>query len=139
MEEKEKENEYEKKIFIVNDDKLLLEMYALKFKDEGFWVTQAFGSVDAIEKLRGGIVPDIILLDVTAPVMESIDLLGIIRNENLVPSADVIILSNDAKPIFDEKARALGVKGYVSKVSATPAQIVQGVVAILNTTDSSFK
>jgi ActR/RegA family two-component response regulator len=39
-----------KKIFIVDDDKFLLDMYTFKFKEKCFDVVQAFGSVDALNK-----------------------------------------------------------------------------------------
>lgn len=112
-------------------------MYSLKFKDEGFDVVPAFGGVDAIEKLRGGIMPDVMVLDITPPVMDSIDLLRIIRTENLAPGAKVIILSNEDRSITDENSRALGVSGYVKKSIATPAQIVQGAIKILTTAETS--
>lgn len=126
-----------KKIFIVNDDKLLLDMYELKFKEEGFEVIPAFGSIDAIEKLRGGIVPDVILLDVTPPVMDSFELLGIFRSENLAPHAKVVVLSNVNLPTTDERSRALGISGYVLKTSTTPTQVAQDVMGILDTIASS--
>lgn len=125
------QNQSEKKIFIVNDDKSLLDMYSLKFKEEGFDVIPAFGSVDALEKLHGGIVPDAILLDITAPIMDSLDLLAIIRSEKLIPESKVIILSNNIETAFDEKCRSLGVNGCIAKISATPTQVVQKVVEIL--------
>lgn len=125
-----------KKILIVNDDKLLLDMYVLEFKGQGFHVTPAFGGIDAIEKLRGGIVPDAILLDVSAPVMDSHELLGIIRDEKLVPSAKVIIFSNEQRPSFDETSRELGISGYVVTTAMTPAEVAQRVVDILRGTDT---
>lgn len=122
----------EKKIFIVNDDKQLLDMYSLEFKAQGFDVVPAYGSVDAIEKLRGGIEPGVILIDVTAPIMDSIELLEIIRAEKLSPDAKVVILSNESRSTLDEKSRALGVNGYIEKTSTTPAQVVQDVQEIKN-------
>ena len=112
-------------------------MYELKFNEIGFDVIPAFGSIDAIEKLRGGIVPDVMLLDVTAPVMDSFELLGIFRSENLAPRAKVVILSNINLPTTDERSRALGISGYLLKTSTTPTQVAQDVVGILNTITSS--
>ena len=106
-------------------------MYGIEFKGKGFDVTPAFGGVDAIEKLRGGIVPDAILFDVESPVMDSYDILKIIREENLVPESKVIILSNEPGTVLDEKSRALRISGYVHKKSTLPSQIVQDVFDIL--------
>ena len=120
-----------KKIFIVDDDKFLLDMYTFKFKEKGFDVIQAFGSVDALNKLKGGISPDVILLDVVMPAMDGFELLSIIKKENLVPNAKVIILSNLGQPTDVEKGRSLGAAGYVIKASATPSEVVEKVVVVL--------
>lgn len=121
-----------KKIFIVDDDKFLLDMYTFKFKEKGFEVIQAFGSVDALDKLKGGIVPDIILLDVVMPAMDGFELLGLIKERGLAPNAKVIILSNLGQPADVEKGRALGASGYVVKASATPSEVVEKVIKVLD-------
>lgn len=120
-----------KKIFIVDDDKFLLDMYTFKFKEKGFDVVQAFGSIDALNKLKGGIIPDVMLLDVVMPAMDGFELLGLIRSEKLAEGAKVIILSNLGQPSDIEKGRALGANGYVIKASATPSEVVEKVLAVL--------
>ena len=121
-----------KKIFSVDDDKVLLYMYTFKFKEKGFEVIQAFGSVDALDKLKGGIVPDVLLLDVVMPAMDGFELLALIRERELAPTAKVIILSNLGQPTDIEKGRSLGANGYVIKASATPSEVVEKVLKVLN-------
>lgn len=121
-----------KKIMIVDDDKFLLDMYTLKFREKGFDVIQAFGSVDAVSKLKGGVVPDIMLIDVVMPAMDGFELLGLIKNEKLAPEAKTIVLSNLGQPEDIEKGRALGANGYVIKASATPSEVVEKVVTVLS-------
>ena len=121
-----------KKIFIVDDDKFLLDMYTFKFKEKGFEVVQAFGSVDALGKLKGGIIPDVMLLDVVMPIMDGFELLGLIKKENLAPNAKVIVLSNLGQPADIEKGRTLGANGYVIKASATPSEVVDKVMLVLS-------
>lgn len=121
-----------KKIFIVDDDKFLLDMYTFKFKEKGFDVVQAFGSVDALDKLKGGITPDVLLLDVVMPTMDGFELLGVIRERGLTPKSKVIILSNLGQAADIEKGRSLGAQGYVIKASSTPSEVVEKVLAVLN-------
>ncbi len=128
-----------KKIFIVDDDKFLLDMYTFKFKEKGFDVVQAFGSVDALNKLKGGIIPDIMLLDVVMPTMDGFELLSIIKNEKLAPNAKVIVLSNLGQPTDVEKGRNLGANGYVIKASATPSEVVEKVMTVLGGGESFAK
>ncbi len=128
-----------KKIFIVDDDKFLLDMYTFKFKEKGFDVVQAFGSVDALNKLKGGIVPDIMLLDVVMPTMDGFELLNIIKSEKLAPDAKVLVLSNLGQPTDIEKGRSLGANGYVIKASATPSEVVEKVMTVLGGGESFAK
>ena len=126
------QNQQPKKIFIVDDDKFLLDMYTFKFKEKGFEVVQAFGSVDALSKLKGGITPDVMLLDVVMPAMDGFELLALIRERGLATTAKVIILSNLGQPSDIEKGRSLGANGYVIKASATPSEVVEKVLKVLN-------
>ena len=51
-----------RKIFIVDDDSFLLDMYALKFSQNNFEVYTGVSGVQAVEKLKGGLHPDCWLL-----------------------------------------------------------------------------
>ena len=68
----------------MDDDKFLLDMYSYKFKEKGFEVTQALSGKDALSKLKVGISPDIILLDIVMPAMDGFEILALIKSENLL-------------------------------------------------------
>ncbi|MGB2580661.1 MAG: response regulator [Minisyncoccia bacterium] len=132
--------EIPKKILIVDDDKFLLDMYTYKFKEKGFDVIQAFGSLDAYDKLKKeGITPDVMLLDVVMPAMDGFELLTLIKSENLAPNAKVVMLSNLGQPSDIERGRSLGAKGYVVKASATPTEVVEKVLIVLGGEESFAK
>ena len=120
-----------KKILITDDDKYLLDMYTLKFKEKGFEVIQALGSLDALSKLKSGISPDILLMDVVMPNMDGLELLAVVKNENLAPQAKIVVLSNLGQPSDIEKGRSLGIHGYIIKASATPSEVVEKVTIVL--------
>lgn len=130
------EQDQKKKIMIVDDDKFLLDMYTFKFNEKGFEVNQTLGSVEALNKLRGGAKLDVILLDLVMPTMDGFELLDLIKKEKLSPEAKVIILSNLGQPADIEKARALGANGYVIKASATPSEVVDKVMIVLSGKES---
>src|SRR3990167_6481521 len=81
------------KILIIDDDEFLLDMYAVKFKEEGFEVETARGGKEASDKIKGGASPEVVLLDVVMPGMDGFELLETIRKENLIPAAKIIILA----------------------------------------------
>ncbi|MFA5996931.1 MAG: response regulator [Candidatus Paceibacterota bacterium] len=120
-----------KKIFIIDDDKYLLDMYTVKFAEQGFEVTQAVGSIDALTRLKEGNIPDLLLLDVVMPTMDGFELLAVIKKENLAPSCKIVMLSNLGQPSDIERGRSLGAHGYIIKASATPAEVVEKATIVL--------
>jgi CheY-like chemotaxis protein len=121
-----------KKILIVDDDSFLLDMYALKFSKSNFSVSTALGPESALEKLRGGLSPEIILLDIMMPVMDGFELLAKIKEENISPNSIVIFLSNRGQPSDVAQAESLGASGYIIKASTTPSEVIEKVVSIIN-------
>jgi len=118
------------KIFIVDDDKFLLDMYSMKFTENRFDVEIAFGSMEALGKLEGGAMPDIILLDIVMPTMDGFELLAEIKKRKLAENAVIIILSNLGQQEDIEKGVQLGADGYIIKASSTPTEVVNKVLEI---------
>ena len=121
-----------KKILIVDDDSFLLDMYALKFSKSNFSVSTALGPESALEKLRDGLYPQVILLDIMMPVMDGFELLKKIKEENISPDSIIIFLSNRGQPSDVTQAEALGAAGYIVKASCTPSEVIEKVVNIIN-------
>jgi two-component system, chemotaxis family, chemotaxis protein CheY len=117
---------------LVDDDKFLLDMYRKKFEASGVTVDVAVGSSEALTKLRGGAKPDILILDIIMPMMDGLELLETIRNEKLVPEATVIMLTNESDREKIEKAKSLGIKGYIVKATSIPSEVVEEALKIAN-------
>jgi len=123
-----------KKILIIDDDSFLLDMYALKFSKSNFSVSTALGPESALEKLRNGLSPEIILLDIMMPVMDGFELLTKMREENISPNSIIIFLSNRGQPSDITQAETLGASGYIVKASSTPSEVIDKVINIINNT-----
>jgi CheY-like chemotaxis protein len=98
------------KVLIIDDDKFLLDMYSMKFSEKEFMVEVAFGSMEALEKLKGGNHPDIILLDIVMPTMDGFELLQEIKNQNLAPEAVISKYVGGSIPILGDFQKILGSK-----------------------------
>ncbi len=129
--------ESKKKILIVDDDSFLLDMYALKFNQSNFAVTTALGPELALEKLRGGAHPEIILLDIVMPVMDGFELMEKMKEESLAPEAIRIILSNRGQPSDIARGESLGAAGYIVKASSTPSEVIAKVTEIISNTKAN--
>ena len=120
----------QKKILIVDDDTFLLDMYALKFSQSGFTVTSALGAMPALEKLRGGFIPDILVTDIVMPVVDGFEMLEKMKQENLAQTSVKVILSNRGQESDIKRGAELGVSGYIVKASTTPSEVVAQVTQI---------
>ena len=119
-------------IMLVDDDKFLLDMYCKKFERDGAEVSVAVGPEDALSKLRGGLKPEILVLDIIMPGMDGIELLEAIRKEKLAPDATVVMLTNESNRERIEKAQTLGIKGYIVKATTIPTEVVAKIKEIAN-------
>lgn len=122
-----------KHILIVDDDSFLLDMYALKFSQAGYDVTIALGATPALEKLREGFVPDIILMDIVMPVIDGFEFLEKMRAEGLAPKAARIVLSNRGQEADMARAKDLGATGFIVKAATTPQEVLAKVADIIST------
>lgn len=120
-----------KKILIVDDDNFLLDMYALKFSQSNFEVYTASNGVEAIDKLKGGLTPDLILMDIIMPEMDGFEMLEKINKDNLSPKSIKIILSNKSEQHDIDRGNELGVSGYIVKANSTPREVIEQVESIL--------
>ncbi len=113
------------RIFLTDDDRFLLDLYAMKFKNAGHEVNTFSGAEELLATLRkGGEKPDAILLDIIMPGMDGFQALSAIRKEELAKGAKVIILSNQGQDADLEKAKQLGADGYIVKASAIPSEVL---------------
>jgi CheY-like chemotaxis protein len=119
-----------KLVYLIDDDSFLLDMYALKFKECGLPVEAINDAAAAVEKIRQGAKPDIILVDIIMPGMNGFDFLETLKKENLVPNAQRIVLSNQGQQEDIDRAMKLGAMGYIIKASAIPSEVCEKVILI---------
>ncbi len=121
-----------KKILIVDDDGFLLDMYAFKFSQNNFEVYTALGGAEAIKKLKEGLNPSIILMDIIMPGMDGFEMFERINTEKLSPDSAKIILSNKGQQEDIDRGTELGASGYIIKVNSTPVEVIEKVLKILS-------
>lgn len=124
------------KVLLVDDDKFLIDMYSLKFKQNGLEVETVLGGQEALDKIRENDNFDVILLDLIMPVMDGFSLLENIRKEKLAKKSAVIILSNQGQQSDIDRADKFSVDGYIIKASTIPSEVLSRVVEIA---DKKFK
>ena len=131
---KEKNNgeKHSKKILVVEDDQLLLDLCCKKLQKEGFDVDIAIDGNTALEKIISN-KPDLILLDLVLPGIDGFEILKKIRedSDDKIKKIPVIILSNLGQESDIEKGKKLGATDYLIKASVTMEEIVKKVKDLL--------
>lgn len=111
-----------KKVLIVDDEQMLLEIVEAYLKKEGYQVSIAFDGKDALEKFNTT-CPDLVILDLMLPYLSGEEICQAIRRESRIP---IIMLT--AKVQEDDKINGLnlGADDYITK-PFSPRELVARV------------
>jgi DNA-binding response OmpR family regulator len=121
-----------KKILLVDDDRFLLDMYALKFGKAGYDVRTADSTDGGLKILHEeGYVPDIMLVDIVMPGMDGLELVSTARKERLAPDAIVCMLTNQGSSDDISRAKKLNVDSYIVKATTIPSEVLREVEKII--------
>jgi len=118
------------KIILVDDDKFLLSMYSMKFSREGLDVNAFNDPTEALEKIKGGLTADIVIVDVVMPVMDGIELLGKIREGKYLTDSVFVVLSNQGQQSDIDRAKQYGIHGYIVKATTIPSEVLREIIKI---------
>ena len=102
------------RVLIVDDEPLFVEMLEVMLDAEGDiqLVGKAQDGKEALE-LASKLEPDVIVMDISMPVMDGIDATRAIRDHD--PNASVLILTGGASVTEIDDARKAGAGGYLTK------------------------
>ncbi len=113
-----------KKILIIEDEKVLAEMYHDTFVKAGFNVISAVESKEAL-KITKKEKPNLIILDLLLPRESGLFFLEWLKKDPEIATIPVIIFTNYDGVEARRKAIDLGVKDYLIKSDFTPQQFVE--------------
>lgn len=91
--------------------------------DEGFAVVTAGNGVQALEQMRDGVRPSVILLDIALPVMNGIEFLRARRLRPFASRTPVLLLSGMGDDLHGLLGERLDVRGFLRKPIDAPRLI----------------
>ena len=117
------------KILMVDDHTIFRSGFAKLLSDvEEFQVVGETGnSIETLEVLNSGLLPDVMTLDINLAGENSLDLIGQFRE--LAPNLAILVLSMYPKEQFADAAFRAGANGYLSK-DASPSELFNAISAI---------
>jgi DNA-binding response OmpR family regulator len=118
------------KVLLVEDDKMIGNIYRNKFSVEGFKVEIASDGQEGLDLVKS-FKPDVVILDLMLPKMSGVELLTAIRNLADCQKLPVIVFSSTYLSATVQEAWKAGATKCLSKGSCSPAQLVKLVQSIL--------
>ncbi|MBZ1356397.1 MAG: response regulator [Candidatus Nealsonbacteria bacterium] len=115
-----------KKILIIEDEEILLNLLQKKLTQEGYEVTIAKDGVDGIEEVRKEI-PDLILLDIIMPRMGGFEVMKELQKDRSFSKIPIIIISNSGQPVELDLAQKLGARDWLIKTDFDPQEVLDKV------------
>ncbi len=115
------------KIFLVDDDELIVMMLSRALKGAGYEVFTDLGSLDVVDIISSR-DPDIIMLDIDMPGLKGMDVLQEVKKKL---SVEVVMLTGDETAETAVKAMKLGAADYITK----PFSMDEVKIIIGNTMD----
>lgn len=111
-----------KSILIVEDEKLLRDVYELLLRSQGYSVFTAVNGQEGMRQLQTH-HPNLVLLDLFMPVMDGKEFMRRIHLQDY-PGTKVIIYSNLSDSQTETELLALGASEFILKSSMTPQDLV---------------
>lgn len=118
-----------KKVLIVDDDREWNLLLKMKLGIAGYKVDQAFNGKQGMEKISAD-KPDLVLLDITMPVMDGWDVCQALRENPDTKELPIIIQSSMNQSDDVQRGKSYSVLRYLLK-PCSPEVIVQNVRDVL--------
>ena len=119
------------KILIIEDDSFLRELIVKKLFNEGFEVVEGVDGEEGLKKAQEEPGIDIVLLDLILTGIGGFDVLAKMKEDAIIATISVVILSNLGQKEDIEKGLKLGAIDFMIKAHFTPSEIIEKVKGIL--------
>jgi DNA-binding response OmpR family regulator len=120
-----------KKILLIEEEPVLVDLFRDKFFKEGFNILTAPDSDSGLQLARIE-KPDLIILDILLPTRNGVIFLKKLRAEPEISKIPVFVFSCLDAPDIKKQTFDLGVKEYILKTKYTPEQLIEKVKEYLS-------
>jgi DNA-binding response OmpR family regulator len=112
-----------KKILIIEDDRIVANIYRNKLAVEGYQ-TEIAADGEAGLKLLRTLQPDLVVLDLMLPGMSGVDVIREVRGDPEFSKLPIIVFSNTYLNNMIQQAWKAGADKCISKASCSPGEVV---------------
>jgi CheY-like chemotaxis protein len=116
-----------KKILIIEDEEIMLNLLQKKLTKEDYEVSVARDGDEGIRVMKE-VKPDLILLDIIMPKMGGFEVMEEMNKDEELKKIPVIIISNSGQPVELDRAQKLGAKDWLIKTEFDPQEVIDKVI-----------
>lgn len=100
-------------IFLVDDSATMVMSLKATLEVAGFKVETAADGELALNKIKGGLKPDLIITDINMPKMDGLELIRNVRK--LLRFTPILTLTTESQQAKRDEAKSLGASGWLVK------------------------
>lgn len=123
-----------KRIMIVEDERDMAELIAMRLKREHFETEVSYDGRDGLDRIRCG-PPDLVLLDIMLPGMSGTEVLKELRNDPRTAGVPVIMLTARTEDVDVVVGLQLGADDYICKPFSMSVLLAR-IAAVFRRTDA---
>jgi CheY-like chemotaxis protein len=117
-----------KKILLVEDEEIMIDLLQRKLSREGYEVFVARDGEEGLKRMREmDPKPDLILLDIIMPKMGGFEVMEEMAKDENLKKIPVIVISNSGQPVELDRAKKLGAKDWLIKTEFDPKEVLEKV------------
>ena len=117
-----------KKILIIEDEEILIDLLQKKLGNEGYEVAIARNGEEGLKVMKRE-KPDLILLDILMPKKGGFEVMEDMAKDPEIKNIPIIIVSNSGQPVELERAKELGAKDCLVKTEFDPQEVIDKVIS----------
>jgi len=122
-----------KRVFIIEDDRDIVELVRYNLSNEGYQVTGAYDGVTGLATLKKT-PPDILLLDLMLPKLSGLEICREIRRDEALNRLPILMLTARGEEADRVVGLEMGADDYVTK-PFSPRELIARVKALLRRTE----
>jgi len=123
--------EKKKRILMIEDEEIIIDMFGEKLKQDGYDVTfarnGAWGVKEALKEKF-----DLFVMDMMMPAMTGEEMVTRLKMEEETKNIPIIMLSASVEDSYMKKMEQLGVNAFFGKTQITPSELSNKVEELLN-------
>ena len=119
-----------KKILLVEDEEIFIEMFGDRLKQEGYEIESARNGAWGIkEALKNNF--DLFIIDMVMPAMTGEEMIARLKLEDKTKNVPIIVLSASVDCETQKRIEGMGINEFLIKTHITPSDLAEKVAEIL--------